>query len=207
MRLSLEHGRETFTAIFFHEFLERRDEETALVAFTAVDTLYEFDLRSHLATPLGNVPRLRRLGAESECALALISGGNVETACEGGPTENVSCMTRMRVLDDGRIAVVHADYDGGGVPPPRRVVKGTGYLSILDRKDDLACVDVSIPGGDDNGMFVDIAQDVLYALDRRVKGDSLETWLLEVPIPSTPECPEGHLVQGWVVKGEPSGTR
>ena len=86
-------------------------------------------------------------------------------------------------------------------------MKGNGYLSILDRSDDLACVDVPIPGGDDNGTFVDIAQDVLYALDRRIKGDSLETWLLEIPIPSMAQCPEGNLVHGWLVKAEPPGTR
>ena len=98
---------------------------------------------------------------DNECALALISGGKLKDVCEGTPTENVSCMTRMRVLDDGRIAVVHADYDGGGVPPPSRVLKGTGFLTIMDRDDDLACVDVPILGNDDNGMFVNIAQDVL----------------------------------------------
>jgi len=199
-RYSIEHGRGALVGMFFHVFVDRLDESTSLVAFTATDTVYAFDPSTQMSQPLGRVPRLQRRGFEGDCVAALELRNYGSRKDCAYPWDQFSMLTRVRVLDDGRIAVVHVDLDGGGQPPAKRVFRGTGFLTLLDRQRNEACVDLPLPGGDDAGTYVDIKQNTLYALDRRLKGDSLETWLLEVPIPLTADCPEEHVAEGWLVQ-------
>ncbi len=199
-RRSVEQGSGMFAGLFPDVLLDRLAEAAILVAFSGVDTLYRFDLRDRSAIALGKVPRLHRRGIDGECRFAYETPEWDRTEC-GSPSEQFSVMTGAWVLGDGRIAVVHVDYHGEG-RPPARVYTGHGHLSVLDRERDVACVDIPVPGGDDSGAFTDLKDDVLYTLDRRLTDVSVETWLLQIPIPSMAECPEGHLVQGWRVEGD-----
>jgi len=200
-RQSIEQGRGAFAALFPTVLLDRLDEATLLVAFAGVDTLYQYDLRERSAIPFGKVPRLFRRGIEGECRFAYETPGGDTTECAAAPTDQFSVMKGAWVLRDGRIAVVHVDCRGEG-RPPARVYTCRGYLSVLDRDGDVACVDLPVPGGDDSGAFADLQEDILYTLDRRLTDLSTETWLLQIPIPSMAECPESHLARGWQRAGE-----
>ena len=181
--------------------LHRLDEETVLVAFAGADTIYRFDLRERSAIPLGKVPRLHRRGIEGECTWEYETPGYTRRTDCAPPGEQFSTMRGAWVLRDRRIAVMHVDYHGVG-RPPARVYTSRGHLTVLDWDADEACVDIPVPGGDDSGSFADIKEDVLYTLDRRLTDVSVETWLLQIPIPSMAECPEGHLMHGWRVEGD-----
>jgi hypothetical protein len=199
-RRSLEQGVGAFPNLFPDVFVDSLDEAAVMVAFLGVDTVYRFDVRQREAQPIGKVPRLTRRGIEGECRFAYDNADYLKKTDCVMPSEQFSRMRGAWVLRDGRIAVVHADLTGTG-RPPARVYTSVAYLSTLDRNSDVACVDMPVPGADDAGAFSEIEGDVLYALDRRFKGENLETWLLEIPVPSMAECPEGHLVNGWLVEG------
>jgi hypothetical protein len=201
-RRSVEQERGAFASLFSDVMLDSLDENAILVAFGGADTLYRFDLRDRSAAPLGKVPRLIRRGVEGECRFVYGSSGYRDrTGCDM-PFEQFSVMTGAWVLTSGRIAVVHTDCHGEGQPPAIEY-DCAGYLTVMDQTRDEACVDLLVPGGGDAGRFATLEGDNLYTLDRRITDVRVETWLLQTPVPSMVNCPEGHLTRLWLVPGAP----
>lgn len=197
-RNSIERGRGTRAGMFPVVHLDRLGGTAVMVAFSAVDTLYRFDLRDRSVKPLGGIPRMHRRGIEGECWSVYEGLSENRAGCGRFAFEQFSAMTRAWVLPGGRFATVHVDYHYEG-EPPSVVATGSGYLTVLDSVADAACVDLPLPGGDDAHATFGLANDVLYVLDRRVTDVTAEAWLLELPIPAMAECPESHRVRGWRV--------
>jgi hypothetical protein len=194
-RRSIEKGQGAFANFFRYVYIDKLDTASVLVAFSGVDSLYRFDSRTRTTTALGMIPRRVRRGLEGDCRFAADAPDPRQASKEcGSPRERFSPINGAWVLSDGRLAVVHTDQHSQG-RPPRVLVTGTSYLTVLDRESNTACVDMRIPGGDDARAVYDLKGDALYILDRRVTDVRSTLWLLTVPIPPMSGCPSGHLVR------------
>jgi hypothetical protein len=202
-RASIEQGQGAFAAFFGLSFLDRFDRNSFVLAFSGYDGLFLVEIGEHRvsrSTLLGRVPRLHRRGIEDD----LWRKFDIPAEFASGLGVDLGSFARgLGVLEDGRIALVHADFDGEGLPPTV-VLRTTAYLTVLDLEEDRACVDVLLPVGAEDRPVFDFGDSVLYALDRRITADlTLETWLFEFPVPSWRDCPNQHRRHGWVSGPQP----
>lgn len=196
-RRSYEKGRGAFASFFRYLYIDRFDQSSILIAFSGVDSIYRFDPRDTVATVLGAIPRRARRGLEGECRFAGDAPDPALAMKECGSfRELFSLVSGVWMLDVDRVAAVHTDQHTEG-EPPRVVVTGTSYLTILDLKSGAACVDMRIPGGKDARAIYDMQRNTLFVLDRRVDDTKSTLWLLSIPIPEMLTCPAGHRASGW----------
>lgn len=196
-RRSLDRGRGAFASYFRYVYLDALDPSALLLAFSGVDSLYRHEPGRAATSAIGGIPRRSRRGLEGECRFAGDAPDPAMAMREcGNPRELFSPVSGAWRLGDGRLAVVHTDQRSEGVPP-RVVVTGTSYLTVLDPAGDAACVDLRIPGGSDARAVHDLKAGTLFVLDRRVTGERSTLWLLAVPVPSIGDCPREALVRGW----------
>lgn len=199
-RRSYERGRGGFASFFRYLYVDRFDDSSVLMAFSGVDSLYHFDPRDTVATVLGAIPRRTRRGLEGECRFAADAPDPRLAMREcGPPRELFSPVSGAWMLDSRRVAVVHTDQHAEG-EPPRVVVTGTSYLTILDLGTGQACVDLRIPGGLDARAVYDLKGSTLYILDRRVDDTRSTLWLIGVHVPDLAACPAGSRAAGWRVR-------
>lgn len=196
-RRSYDSGRGAFASFFRYLYLDQFDQSSVLLAFSGVDSVYRFDPRANEFSVLGAVPSRIRRGLEGECRFAGDAPDPARAMREcGSPRELFSTVSGAWRLDDGRIAVIHTDQQTEG-EPPRVVVTGTSYLTLLSLDSGNACVDLRIPGGQDSRAVYDLKTDALFILDRRLSGTSSTLWLLRVPIPPESACPGKMQASGW----------
>lgn len=202
-RASIEQGQGAFAAFFGLSFLNRLDRDSFVLAFSGYDGLFQVDIaenRVSRSTLLGRVPTFQRRGIDDD----LWRKFDIPAEFASGLGVDLGSFTRgLGVLEDGRIALVHADFDGEGLPPTV-TLRTTAYLTVLDLEEDRACVDVPLPVGADDRPVFDFGGSVLYALDRRITAElTLETWLFSFPVPSWPDCPNRHRRHGWLSGPQP----
>jgi hypothetical protein len=168
-----------------------------VIGFSGSEILFRREVESGVGVPLGRTPRRLRRGAEDDLWRAFDIPAEYG---DGLPFDWASGLDGLGVLSDGRIVAIHADRELEGTPRPM-LLRGRHFLTIMDIEADTACVDLSVPGGQDTRSIFAVRDDALYVLDRRVTDLESEAWLLRLDLTDGPPCPEEALVEGWLSQG------
>lgn len=153
------------------------DGEHVIVGLTGHNDLLVADRFGHVTDTI-RVPRLYRrgvpAGTEDIFESTDYSFANLMAAA--------SVLLRIDLLPAGRILAIHSDGSVEG-EPPASITTATLYATIIDRKNNTACVDLLIPNLSVERPVVASRGDTVFVLERRVLPDAtLQTWIFSYPI-------------------------
>jgi len=102
---------------------------------------------------------------------------------------SLSTVADIHALRDGGLAIVHQDLTIEGTMPAAHITAEL-YHTLLDRAGEAVCVDLPVPVADVAWPRPAFLGDTLFVLDRRMRGDTLESWVVIYPLPA--DCGAVH---------------
>lgn len=185
---SVDQGRGAFAAYFRYLAIARNDDSTFVLGFAGVDSLFIVDERSLAVLSARAVPRLRRRGLEGECRFSGDAPDPARAFRECGLVrDRFSPITGIWQVREGLVAVLHTELTTVG-EPPRVLLRGRSFLSLIDTRTGSGCIDLPVPGGSEVRAVHDLKERMLYILDRRVTDTTSALWLLKARVPDMHDC-------------------
>ncbi len=190
---SLIDGAGGFAVFFSRIFVAPWDSTGVLIAYAGVPEIEYFDYRTGAQRVLGRVPERFRKGQPNNLWRMHDVPGEFGP---GLPFDWASVGVGMWTLSDGRVVMLHIDDEYEGTPP-RLTMRSTSFMTVL-YPNDTACVDLLLPFGEDTRPVMDLSEDRLFVLDRRITEDlEPQIWLFSFPIPEHSDCPAENRARGW----------